>query len=58
MQEKNSIFLIFYCFLNFIWQKLIFLCNRIVETGLRGCLLNTPLSQKNPLAKKLQARQG
>jgi hypothetical protein len=46
MQEKKSIFLYFFLFLGFVWQKRIFLYNKIVKTGRKGCLSNTLLNQK------------
>jgi hypothetical protein len=37
----------FFYFLGFVWQKLIFLCNKTIKTSLKGCLSHTPLNQKS-----------
>ena len=43
MQEKKIFFLLF---LGFVWQKLIFLCNKTTKNMLKWCLLSTPLNSK------------
>ena len=57
MQEKKLIYFILIV-LGFVWQKSIFLCNKISKNKLKRCFPNTPLSPKT-LSKKLwQTKQG
>jgi len=57
MQEKKYYFIIFIVFiLSFVWKKSIF-CNKTPQNKPKGCLSNTPLKKKKPLAKTLLAKQ-
>ena len=47
-----EIFNCFEIYLGFVWQKLIFIQNKIIKIGLKVCLSNNPLGQKS-LNKKI-----
>ena len=42
-----EIFNCFEIYLGFVWQKLIFIQNKIIKIGLKVCLSNNPLGQKS-----------
>jgi len=57
MYKKRNVFFYFF-YLDFVWQKPIFLKTKTIKIGIRECLPNTSLNPKKPSIKTLQAKQG